>query len=111
MRIHAIAVVNKLYKSTQNDPAQGVAINQVFPFLGRHVQFSDSQKERGSLGRQVDKVMGNMFFSEVNVMDDLSFVGIFRSIPLSVGSQEKNLISVPLLQERKFHCIDTFSLS
>ncbi|CAG5094731.1 Oidioi.mRNA.OKI2018_I69.XSR.g13819.t1.cds [Oikopleura dioica] len=99
VRIHAIAVVNKLYKSTQNDPAQGVAINQMFPFLGRHVQFSDSQKERGSLGRQVDKVMGNMFFSEVNVMDDLSFVGIFRSIPLSVGSQEKNLISLPLLQE------------
>ena len=53
------------------------------------------------MGRNVERVMGNLLFSELTVLRDLSLTGIFRTIPLSVGGKEINLINEELLAECK----------
>ena len=53
------------------------------------------------MGRNVERVMGNLLFSELTVIQDLSLTVIFRTIPLSVGGKEINLINEELLAECK----------
>ncbi|CBY13012.1 unnamed protein product, partial [Oikopleura dioica] len=100
IRIHAIATIKKLYSYCLTIPALKKKIDDVFPFLGRHVQFSHSQVKSGNMGRNVERVMGNLLFSYCSdVIQDLSLTSIFRTIPLSVGGKEINLINEELLYE------------
>ena len=66
--------------------------------MDKHVQFAQAQKSAGNMGRNVDRIMDNIFFAKYDFTKHLSFSGIFRYLPLSAGGLPAGLLSVSSLE-------------
>ena len=102
VRIHAIACIKASYEwsITAVDHCDiADSILAAYPFLARHVAFAQHNAAAGNMGRNVDRIMNNIYFQKFDFTKDLSFCALYRYIPLHSGGRKTGLLPLRVLQQ------------
>ena len=99
IRIHGIGCVKSAFDWISDHDGILNTVTETFPFLQRHVRFAQQQAAAGNMGRNVDRIMNNIYFKKFDFTKHLTFAGIFRYLPLHGGVQPAGLIPAKFLQE------------
>ena len=91
VRIHAIACLKAVWDLGVNHPDFSEKLSEKFPFIERHVKFAQNQAASGNMGRNVDRVMANVFFKNFCTAN-LGTKTIFRSLAIFSGGKAETLM-------------------
>ena len=98
VRIHAIACLKAVWDLGENFDELKEKLVAKYPFIERHVAFAQNQAASGNMGRNVDRVMGNVLFQKFTTAD-LSTRMIFRSLAIFLGGKPETLMAIKSIEK------------